>query len=84
MKCTGMWEASRMIKRARELDLKIMIGCMSETSCAIMAAAALAPLCDYADLDGPWLTINKPLYDPELVEGKIVLPNEPGLGLRWR
>lgn len=84
MKCTGMLEAQRMIKRARELDLKIMIGCMSETSCAIMAAAALAPLCDYVDLDGPWLTINKPLYDPELVDGKIVLPNEPGLGLRWR
>ncbi|UKJ07634.1 dipeptide epimerase [Solitalea lacus] len=82
MKCTGMLEASKMISRARELDLQVMIGCMSETSCAIMAAAALAPLCDYADLDGPWLTVNKPFEDPVLNAGKIVLPQIAGLGIR--
>ncbi|SMO55898.1 dipeptide epimerase [Solitalea koreensis] len=83
MKCTGMHEASKMIKKARNLNLKIMIGCMSETSCAILAAAALAPLCDYADLDGPWMTINKPFADPELVDGKIILSKKPGLGLTF-
>ncbi|MCO4292869.1 dipeptide epimerase [Solitalea sp. MAHUQ-68] len=81
MKCTGMHEAAKMIAKARQLDLKVMIGCMSETSCAIMAAASLAPLCDYADLDGPWLTIDKPYDDPILQDGKIILPNTVGLGI---
>ncbi|POY39035.1 dipeptide epimerase [Solitalea longa] len=84
MKCTGIHEASRMIKKARQLDLKVMIGCMSETSCAIMAAATLAPLCDYADLDGPWMTIDKPFQDPELKDGKITLSDQPGLGIRLK
>lgn len=81
MKSAGMYEASRMIKKARELDLKVMIGCMTETSCAILAAAALAPLCDFADLDGPFLTNNNPYQDPEFKDGKWVLSKEPGLGL---
>lgn len=81
MKCTGMYEAHQMILQARRLGMKILIGCMSETSCATMAAAALAPLCDWADLDGPWLTKNNPFEKPELKDGKIVLKNLPGLGL---
>ncbi len=81
MKSTGMYEAHQMILQARRYGMKIIIGCMSETSCATMAAAALAPLCDWADLDGPWLTKNNPFDNPELRDGKIVLKNLPGLGL---
>lgn len=81
MKCTGLNEAFRMIKRARELELKILIGCMTETSCAVMAAAALAPLCDWADLDGPWLVANDPWRTPLLENGLIQLTDRPGLGL---
>lgn len=82
MKCTGLAEAAKMIVRARELNLKILIGCMTETSCAVMAAAALAPLCDWADLDGPWLVANNPWQLPLLEKGRIQLENRPGLGLR--
>ena len=81
MKSAGMFEAHQMIKRARELDLKILIGCMSETSCATLAAAALAPLCDWADLDGPFLTKNNPFTPPTFAGGKWVLNDKPGLGL---
>src|SRR5690606_7897390 len=55
MKCTGMREAKKMAELARALDLKVMLGCMTETSCAISAAAQLAPLVDWADLDGALL-----------------------------
>jgi L-alanine-DL-glutamate epimerase-like enolase superfamily enzyme len=82
MKSAGMYEAYQMIKRAGELDLKVMIGCMSETSCATLAAAALAPQCDWADLDGPFLTSNNPYKLPEFVDGKWVLSDEDGLGLK--
>jgi len=83
MKSAGMYEALQMILKARELDLKVMIGCMSETSCATLAAASLAPQCDWADLDGPFLTSNNPYQLPEFVEGKWVLGNEPGLGVKF-
>jgi L-alanine-DL-glutamate epimerase-like enolase superfamily enzyme len=82
MKSAGMYEAHQMIIKARELGLKVMIGCMSETSCATLAAAALAPLCDWADLDGPFLTKNNPYPDPAFKDGKWILENVPGLGLR--
>jgi len=81
MKCGGIREGLKMIHTARNLDMKIMIGCMNESSCAIMAAAALAPQCDYVDLDGPFLIKNNPFEDPEIREGKIVLSERPGLGL---
>lgn len=81
MKSAGMHEASRMIKYAREHDLKVLLGCMSETSCGTLAAAALAPLCHWADLDGPFLTRNNPYQDPQFKDGKWVLNNLPGLGL---
>jgi L-alanine-DL-glutamate epimerase-like enolase superfamily enzyme len=81
MKCAGMYEAQHMIKMAREMNLKILIGCMSETSCATLAAAALAPQCDWADLDGPLLTTNNPYQMPEMAAGKWILNNKPGLGL---
>ena len=81
MKSAGMHEAHQMIAKARELGLKIMIGCMSETSCATLAAAALAPQCDWADLDGPFLTSNNPYQMPDFSDGKWVLNNDSGLGL---
>lgn len=82
MKSAGMYEAHQMIKKARELGLKILIGCMSETSCATLAAAALAPQCDWADLDGPLLTTNNPYQSPGMVDGKWVLSDDVGLGLK--
>ena len=81
MKSAGVYEAHQMILKARELGLKLMIGCMSETSCATLAGIALAPQCDWADLDGPFLTNNNPYKMPEFVDGKWILNNEPGLGL---
>jgi L-alanine-DL-glutamate epimerase-like enolase superfamily enzyme len=81
MKSTGMHEAHKMLQKARELNMKVMIGCMTETSCAALAGAALAPQCDWADLDGPFLTSNNPFVLPEFVDGKWVLGEESGLGL---
>ena len=82
MKSAGMYEAHQMILKARKFGLKVMIGCMSETSCATLAAAALAPQCDWADLDGPLLTTNNPFKMPEFRDGKWVLGEEYGLGLK--
>ncbi len=81
MKCTGMREAKQMAELARTLNMKVMLGCMTETSCAISAAAQLAPLVDWADLDGA-LLINNDLYDGMQVrEGKCILPDKPGIGV---
>jgi L-Ala-D/L-Glu epimerase len=81
MKCGGIYPAVQIIKAARALNLKIMLGSMNESSCAILAAAHLAPLCDYCDLDGPWLINNNPFNNPLLIEGKIIIENKIGLGL---
>jgi len=81
MKSGGMHEAHQMILRAREVNMKILIGCMSETSVATLAAASLAPLCDWADLDGPFLTSNNPFKMPEFNEGRWVLTEKSGLGV---
>ncbi|MBC8052919.1 MAG: dipeptide epimerase [Sphingobacteriaceae bacterium] len=81
MKSAGMHEAWQMIERSRQLNLKILIGCMSETSVATLAATALAPLCDWADIDGPFLTSNNPYNTPEFRDGKWILTARPGLGL---
>lgn len=82
MKSAGMHEGHKIIKRARELGMSVLIGCMSETSIATLAGAALAPLCDWADLDGPFLTSNNPYRNPEFREGKYVLSSDPGLGVK--
>ena len=81
MKCTGLTEGLAMVHEARKRHLKILIGCMSETSCAIMAGAALAPQCDWVDLDGPWLVTNNPYPTPILRGGKIQLSEAFGLGI---
>lgn len=81
MKSAGMYEAHQMILKARSFGMKILIGCMSETSIATLAGIALAPLCDWADLDGPWLTKNNPFDAPEMKDGRYILNDLPGLGL---
>lgn len=81
MKCTGMHEAFKMIERARELNLKVLIGCMSETSCAISAAAQLSPFADYADLDGALLMKNNLFDGITFTDGKITLNDMPGIGV---
>ena len=81
MKTAGMYEAHQMILKARSFGMKILIGCMSETSIATLAGAALAPLCDWADLDGPWLTKNNPFDNPVMQDGRYILEDLPGLGL---
>jgi L-alanine-DL-glutamate epimerase-like enolase superfamily enzyme len=82
MKSGGMYEAHQMILKARSYGMKILIGCMSETSIATQAGIALAPLCDWADLDGPFLTKNNPFDTPELVDGRYKTEDLPGLGLK--
>jgi L-Ala-D/L-Glu epimerase len=84
MKCGGLRSAYVMIKMARSLGMKVMIGCMTETSCAVTAAAQLSPLVDWADLDGN-LLIDNDLFDGVTIsDGKIVLPDGPGIGIRLR
>lgn len=80
MKCTGLREAHKMITLARALGLKVMLGCMTETSCAISAAAQLSPLVDWADLDGAVLIKNDAFDGASIVDGKITLPDRPGIG----
>jgi L-alanine-DL-glutamate epimerase-like enolase superfamily enzyme len=80
-KCGGVLEAWRMIQIARSLGMKTMLGCMISSSVAITAAAHLSPLVDYADLDGHLLISNDPYSGVRVVEGKLVLPEGPGLGL---
>jgi L-alanine-DL-glutamate epimerase-like enolase superfamily enzyme len=80
MKSTGMHEAYRMIATARALGMKVMIGCMTETSCAISAAAQLSPLADYADLDGALLISNDLFSGASIVDGKVTLTGLPGIG----
>jgi L-Ala-D/L-Glu epimerase len=84
MKSGGMFEAKRMIDKARQYGLKVLIGCMSESSCATLAAAALAPQCDWADIDGPFLTTNNPYAMPAFADGKYLLGDDAGLGLRLK
>lgn len=81
MKSGGIYEGHQMILKAKSMGMKVLIGCMSETSCATQAGMALAPLCDWADLDGPWLTKNNPFTAPKMIEGKYQLSELPGLGL---
>lgn len=84
MKCGGLRQALAMIHTARALGLKIMMGCMIESSVAISAAAHLSPLIDCADLDGNLLITNDPYHGAKVSDGKLVLPDKPGLGLTSR
>lgn len=82
VKCGGLLEARRMISVARAHGLSVMLGCMIESSLGITAAAHLTPLIDYADLDGHLLIANDPYTGVTLDEGKLILPERPGLGVR--
>ena len=81
MKCTGMREAWKMLNYARAEGMKVMVGCMTETSCAVSAAAQLSPAVDFADLDGNLLITNDLFKGMEVVNGKITLNDLPGIGL---
>ena len=81
MKCGGLRNAHKMVELARGLGLKVMLGCMTETSCAVSAAAQLSPAVDFADLDGNLLITNDLFDGVGLHEGKLVLPDRPGIGV---
>lgn len=81
LKCGGISPALRMIKKSRELKLKIMIGCMTETSIGISAVAQLLPFVDYADLDGPLLLAEDLAEGLSYKNGNISISESPGLGI---
>jgi L-alanine-DL-glutamate epimerase-like enolase superfamily enzyme len=84
MKSSGITNVLKMIHVARAHNLRVMIGCMIESSLAITAAAHLTPLVDYADLDGYLLIDNDPYEGVKVVNGKLLLPESPGLGIQNR
>ena len=82
MKCTGMREGWKMAQLARALGMKVMVGCMTETSCAVSAAAQMSPYVDFADLDGNLLIDNDRFSGVKVVDGRLSLPDLPGIGLQ--
>jgi len=82
MKCGGLTPALDMIGQARTLGLKIMIGCMTETSIGISALGQILPLVDYADMDGSLLISNDPASGVYLDQGQAIYPEEKGTGAR--
>lgn len=81
MKTTGLREAHTMIRMAKAFGMKVLFGCMTETSCAVSAAAQLSPIVDWADLDGN-LLISNDIYDGvKVVDGRLTLPDRPGIGI---
>jgi len=83
-KCGGLREAMKIVATARAHDMSVMAGCMVETSLGITAAAHLAPVLDYADLDGAALLARDPFVGATIIAGQVVLPETPGLGVRRR
>lgn len=81
MKCTGLREAHKMVDLAKSLKMQVMLGCMTETSCAISAVSQLAPEADWADIDGNLLISNDPFDGILIVDGKVTLNDAPGIGL---
>lgn len=81
MKCGGLTAAHKISYMARSMGMKVMIGCMTETSCAVSAAAQLSPLADWADLDGNLLISNDPFNGLKIIEGKVTLPEQAGVGV---
>jgi L-alanine-DL-glutamate epimerase-like enolase superfamily enzyme len=84
MKCGGIYPALQMIHLARAHNLAVMMGCMIESSLAMTAAAQLSPLLDYADLDGHLLIDDDPYTGVMVEDGRLVLPQAPGLGVQPR
>ena len=81
MKCTGMREAWKMLNYARAEGMKVMIGCMTETSCAVSAAAQLSPAVDFADLDGNLLISNDLFSGVTVQDGRLCLGEGSGIGV---
>ena len=81
-KCGGLTPARRMIERARSLGLKVMVGCMTESTVGISAIAQLLPLLDYVDMDGAMLLAADVASGVQLKNGFAVYPEENGCGLR--
>jgi L-alanine-DL-glutamate epimerase-like enolase superfamily enzyme len=81
MKAGGLQEAMRMIHLAKVMNMKIMLGCMIESSIAISAGAHLSPLVDWADLDGNLLLREDPFEGVGVEKGKLILSDKPGLGI---
>lgn len=81
MKCGGLTPALEMIKKVRELNYKIMIGCMTESTVGISAGCLLTGLADFVDLDGANLISNDYATGNFVENGKIILSGKPGLGI---
>ena len=81
MKSTGMHEAYKMAVLAKSMGMKVMLGCVTETSCAVSAASQLAPMVDWADLDGNLLIANDIFDGVKIVNGKVTIPDRPGIGV---
>jgi L-alanine-DL-glutamate epimerase-like enolase superfamily enzyme len=81
MKCTGMREAWKILTTARAANMQVMVGCMTETSCAVSAASQLSPAVDWVDLDGNLLISNDIYKGTTVANGKLVLPDLPGIGI---
>ncbi|HSF83960.1 MAG TPA: dipeptide epimerase [Anaerolineales bacterium] len=84
MKCGGIREALRAIHTSRALGMQVMLSCMVESSLGVTAAAHLAPLCDYADLDGPLLIRDDPFQGIRYTGAAFKLPDGDGLGVKRR
>ncbi len=82
MKCTGLREAHKMVTLARALGMGVMLGCMTETSCAVSAAAQLSPAVDFADLDGNLLISNDRFEGVGIKNGNLSLGEAPGIGVK--
>jgi L-alanine-DL-glutamate epimerase-like enolase superfamily enzyme len=82
-KCSGITPALRMIKKAREFDLKIMVGCMNESTIGSAAIAHLLPFIDYADMDGPLLLEEDIATGIGYDFGRVLYSDEPGLGINY-
>ncbi|PRY99864.1 dipeptide epimerase [Marinilabilia salmonicolor] len=81
MKCGGIRAAHQMALAAKSLGMKVMLGCMTETSCAVTAAAQLSPMAHWADLDGNLLISNDVFDGLKVIDGRVVLPDRPGIGV---
>jgi L-alanine-DL-glutamate epimerase-like enolase superfamily enzyme len=81
MKSTGLHEAYKMAVLAKSLGMTVMLGCMTETSCGIAAAAQLSPMVDFTDLDGNVLIANDRFEGLSFIDGKVIPADKPGLGV---
>ena len=80
-KCSGLTPARRMITKAKELGMKVMVGCMNESSVGTAAIAQLTPMLDYVDMDGPLLLAEDIAEGVKFKDGNIIYTDSPGLGI---